>query len=56
LIGSRIPWIHELGEGHRVGVPLLISRSNIADIGMGRFRSAWCIDLPSLHRNSLSAS
>ena len=53
---SRIPWIHELGEGHRVRVPLLISRSNIADIGMGRFGSAWYIHLPSLHRNSLGAS
>jgi hypothetical protein len=56
LIGSRIPWIHELGEGHRVRVPLLISRSNIADIGMGRFGSAWYIHLPSFHRNSLGAS
>jgi len=56
LIGSRIPWIHELGEAHRVGVLLLIGRSNIADIGMGRFRSAWYIHLASLHRNSLSAS
>jgi len=56
LIGSRIPWIHELGEGHRVRVPLLISRSDIADIGMGRFGSAWYIHLPSLHRNSLGAS
>jgi len=55
LIGSRIPWIHELGEGHRVRVPLLISRSNIADIGMGRFGSAWYIHLPSFHRNSLGA-